>query len=193
MNKDITGILLAGGKNSRMKKPKAFLEINGIRLIDHALSIYRKIFPELIIVTNDPLSYKDFTDSVIVTDIYKEKGPLGGIYAGLFYAVNHHAFVAACDMPFLNEKLISYMIELSGHQDIVVPQTSDGFQPLHAIYSRKCLPSIKRLLQADKLKITGFYKEMHPHIIAEEEIKKFDTDLKVFQNINTPEELEKCL
>jgi molybdopterin-guanine dinucleotide biosynthesis protein A len=84
MKKDMTGIILAGGKNSRMGTNKAFLEINGIRLIDNILAIYKKIFSEIIIVTNDPLSYTEFSETVIVTDIYKEKGALGGIYTGYF-------------------------------------------------------------------------------------------------------------
>jgi len=100
VKKEITGIILAGGKNSRMRLPKAFLEINGRRIIDHSLSIYRKIFPEIIIVCNDPLSYTSFSEAMVVTDIYKSKGPLGGIHAGLFYAGKSHAFVTACDMPF---------------------------------------------------------------------------------------------
>ena len=89
---NITGIILAGGKNSRMGTNKAYLEIDGERLIDKTLSIYRQIFTEIIIVTNDPLSYMEFTDAAVVTDIYKGKGPLGGIYTGLFYSKNHYRF-----------------------------------------------------------------------------------------------------
>ena len=94
MKKDMTGIILAGGKNSRMGTNKAFLEIDGSRLIDKTINIYRKIFSEIIIVTNDPLSYIEFTDAAIVTDIYKGKGPLGGIYTGLFYSKNNYAFIS---------------------------------------------------------------------------------------------------
>ena len=74
MKKDMTGIILAGGKNSRMGVNKAFLPIDGIRLIEKTLDIYRQIFNEIIIVTNDPLSYTEFSETLIVTDIYKEKG-----------------------------------------------------------------------------------------------------------------------
>jgi len=84
--KEITGIILSGGKNSRMGVNKAFLELDGQRLIDKILDIYKNIFSEIIIVANDPLSYTEFSDTIIVTDIYKGKGPLGGIYTGLFYS-----------------------------------------------------------------------------------------------------------
>lgn len=190
MKKDITGIILAGGKNSRMGVNKAFLEIDGIRLIEKTLNTYRQIFTEIIIVTNDPLAYIEFADAAIVTDIYKGKGPLGGIYTGLFYANNSHAFVSACDMPFLNKDFILYLIEQTGKYDIVVPKLSEGFQALHAIYSRNCLFAIKRMIDADELKITGFYKEARLLSITEEKIKPFEKDGRFFLNINTPEDLE---
>jgi molybdenum cofactor guanylyltransferase len=190
MKKDMTGIILAGGKNSRMKKPKAFMEINGIRIIDNILSVYKEIFSEIIIVTNDPLSYIEFSYTAIVTDIYKGKGPLGGIYSGLFYATNNYSFVAACDMPFLNKDFIIYLAGHTGKHDIIVPQLSEGFQPLHSIYSRNCLPHIKKLLNADKLKITGFYKEVPLLTIPEDKIKPFNKDGRLFLNINTPEDLK---
>ena len=191
MKKDITGIILAGGKNSRMGINKAFLEIDGTRLIDNILAVYQKIFSEIIIVTNDPLSYTEFFETLIVTDIYKEKGALGGIYTGLFYAAYDYSFVAACDMPFLNEDFIIYLTEQTDKFDIVVPELPEGFQPLHAIYSRNCLSHIKKLLIADKLKIAGFYKEVRLLSIPEEKIIPFNKDGRLFLNVNTPEDLEK--
>lgn len=190
MKKNMTGIILAGGKNSRMGTKKAFLTIGGVRLIDKIINVYQEIFAEIIIVTNDPLAYTDFFATTVVTDIYKEKGALGGIYTGLFFASHDYSFVAACDMPFLNKDFIIYLTEQAAKFDIVVPQLSDGFQPLHAIYSRNCLTAIKKLLTADKLKITGFYKEMRLLSILEEKIKPFNKDGQLFLNINTPADLE---
>jgi len=190
MKKNITGIILAGGNNSRMGINKAFLEIDGKRLIDNILSIYQRIFSEIIIVTNDPFPYREFLDTIIVTDIYKEKGSLGGIYTGLFYAVNDYSFIAACDMPYLNKDFILYMIEQIGKNDIIVPELPEGFQALHAIYSRRCLPAIKKMILTDKLKIAGLYKDMRLLKITEEKIKLFNTDGRLFLNINTPEDLK---
>jgi molybdenum cofactor guanylyltransferase len=190
MKKDMTGIILAGGKNTRMGTNKAFLEIDGSRLIDKTINIYREIFSEIFIVTNDPLSYIEFNDTVIVTDIYKGKGPLGGIYTGLFYSKNDFAFISACDMPYLNKDFIIYLTEQPDKFDIVVPQLSEGFQPLHAIYSQNCLSHIKKLLIADKLKITSFYKDVRLLSIPEEKIKPFNQDGRLFLNVNTPEDLK---
>jgi molybdenum cofactor guanylyltransferase len=186
-----TGIILAGGKNTRMGENKSFLEIDGERLINKPLAIFRQIFAEIIIVTNDPLSYIEFADAAIVTDIFKGKGPLGGIYTGLFYTKNDYAFVCPCDMPFLNKDFIEYLLAQTGKYDVIVPETAEGYQPLHAVYSRNCLPSIKRLLLMDKLKITGFYRDMRVLAISEEQIRPFNEDGRLFQNLNTPAELEK--
>ncbi len=65
MKKNMTGIILAGGKNSRVGINKAFLEIDGTRLIDNILAAHQKIFSEIIIVTNDPLSYTEFSETLI--------------------------------------------------------------------------------------------------------------------------------
>jgi molybdenum cofactor guanylyltransferase len=188
---NISGIILAGGKNSRMGANKAFLEIDGTRLIDGTLKIYREIFTEIIIVTNDPLSYIEFTDAAVVTDIYKAKGPLGGIYTGLFYSKSPYAFVSACDMPHLNKSFVDYLILQADKHDVIVPELAEGYQPLHAIYSRNCLPSMKRLLLLDKLKITGFYRDMRILSIGEEQIRPFNQDGFLFNNLNTPEDVEK--
>ena len=176
----------------RMGTNKAFLDINGERLIDRTVKIFKDIFHELILVTNSPLDYLK-QDCVIVTDILKNKGALGGIYTGLFFASHDRAFVCACDMPFLNKAFIKYMIERCGDNDIVVPRSPDGLQPLHAIYSRRCLPAIKRIIDRDQLKITGFYKGLKTLEIPWDVIKSYDPEGKMFFNVNTPEELEQIL
>lgn len=190
MKNNITGIILAGGKNSRMGVNKAFLEIDGTRLIENILSVYRKIFSEIIIVTNDPLTYTEFPDTVVVTDIYKGKGSLGGIYTGLFYATHDYSFTSACDMPSLNKYFINFMIEQIDKHDIIVPELSEGFQALHAIYSRRCLSAIKKMILSDKLKIAGLYNDMRLLKITEDKIEPFNKDGRLFLNINTPDDLK---
>lgn len=184
----MTGIILAGGKNTRMGTNKAFLNIDGERLIDRTIRILKDIFGEVILVTNSPLDYLDH-DGVIVSDIIKEKGALGGIYTGLFFTTGTHAFVSACDMPFLNRAFIEYMVEHAAGYDIVVPKLADGFQPLHAIYSRRCLSAIKKVLSTDNLKITSFYRGLKTLIIPEDVISSYDPEGRMFYNINTREDL----
>jgi len=185
----MTGIILSGGKNIRMGTNKAFIEVDGERLIDRTVRLFKEVFKEIILVTNSPFEYLN-QDVKIVTDIIKEKGALGGIYTGLFYSTFDYSFVSACDMPFLNRSFIGYMINNIGHHDIVVPNPPDGLQPLHAIYSSRCLPHIKKSIDMDKLKITGFYKRSKILKIPADDIKSFDPEGRIFININSKEDLK---
>jgi len=169
---------------------KAFLAMEGERLIDRTVRIYRDVFDEVILVTNEPHLYYDI-DVTLVTDLIKDRGPLMGIYTGLFFAASDPVFFAACDMPFLSSGFIRFLLEQSRDAEIVVPETAEGFQPLHAIYSKSCMGTIQRLLSQDKLKVTGFYKGMKLKIIGADDIRRFDPDGRMFLNVNTPEEYSK--
>jgi molybdopterin-guanine dinucleotide biosynthesis protein A len=183
----MTGVILSGGRSRRMGENKAFLPVNGERLIDRTVCLFRTIFREVIIVTT---SLRDYLgqDAAVVTDICPGKGALGGIFTGLFHATEEYAFVAACDMPFLNRAFLEYMISRTEGYDIVVPATPKGPQPLHAVYSRRCLPVIRGLIERDRLKITGFYPGHRILAISPEVVRSFDPAGKMFLNVNTPDD-----
>ncbi len=183
-----TGIILAGGKNLRMGQNKAFLEVQGERIIDRIKRIFIDLFDEVLLVTNSPRDYLDL-NLRIVADLYRERGSLAGIFTGLFHASFSHAFVAACDMPFLNPALIAHLVELSPGYDIVIPRTEDGLQPLHAVYSRKCLPFMEDLLREGNLKILDFFHRVKKREVPTDEMIPFDPQLASFLNLNTPEDL----
>ncbi|MDD5169601.1 MAG: molybdenum cofactor guanylyltransferase [Syntrophales bacterium] len=185
----MTGVLLSGGKNTRMGYNKAFLRFDGERLIDRSIRIYRSLFTEIILVTNEPLLYLD-QDVTIVTDLSKHKGPLMGIYTGLFYASSDDIFIAACDMPYLSGNFIKYMIDQKGDEDIVAPLSAGGPEPLHAIYSKRCLGPIRRLLDTGNLKVTGFYRGLRKKMIEGEILQSFDPQGRMFANVNTPQEYD---
>ena len=168
---------------------KAFLKIDGQRLIDRTIKIFRELFSEIILITNEPAAYLDL-DLGIASDIFPGKGPLGGIYTGLFYATNPYIFVSACDLPFLDAAFITYMISRVEGYDIIVPRTDAGYYPLHAIYSRRCIPAIRRLIDKDSLKIIGFYKDMRTLILGPEVILPFYPGGNMFFNINTKRDIE---
>jgi molybdopterin-guanine dinucleotide biosynthesis protein A len=186
----MTGVILSGGRNRRMGENKAFIPVDGERLIDRTVRLFRAVFQEVIIVTTSPRDYLD-QDAIIVTDILPDKGALGGIYTGLFYARDEYAFVAACDMPFLDRSFLEYMVRRSEGYDIVVPAPSDGLQPLHAVYARRCLPVIRGLIERNRLKITGFYPGNRLLKLSPEVIRSFDPEGRMFLNVNTPEDLRK--
>jgi len=187
----MTGIILSGGKSNRLGGlNKAFIKVRGERLMERTLRIHRDLFEEVFIVTNSPLDYLEF-DAKIVTDIIPGKASLGGIYTGLFFATYEYAFVTACDMPFLNARFIQFMMEKTGQHDIIVPRSAEGLQPLHAIYSRNLLKPIRRLIDADHLKITELFKKQKVLEIPREDCLSFDPEECLFMNINTSEDLER--
>jgi molybdopterin-guanine dinucleotide biosynthesis protein A len=186
----MTGMILAGGKNLRMGQNKAFLKIQGERIIDRIKRIFVDLFDEVLLVTNTPRDYLDLNLRT-VTDLYREQGALGGVFTGLFHASFPHAFVVACDMPFLQPALISYLAGMSPGYDIVIPRTEDGLQPLHAVYSRKCLPFMEDLLCRGRLKILDFFPRVKKKEVPAEEIIPFDPQMVSFFNLNTPEDLSR--
>ncbi len=184
----VAGVILSGGKNLRMGTNKAFLQVDGVRMIDRAVGILREVCGEIIIVTNEPLDYLDL-DATVVTDIFKGMGPLAGIHSGLFHARAPRAFVCACDMPYLDASFIRHLAFLAEGYDIVVPVRGGRPEPLHAVYDRKCLPVIRRLLERDERKVTGFYKGFRVRDVEEAETEPFFAGRDPFLNVNTREQL----
>lgn len=183
----VTGIILAGGKNSRMGRQKAFIEIDGIPIIDIILKIFRELFSEIIIVTNTPKDF-EYTKVRLVKDIIPNKGSLGGLYTGIKEAAFDDCFVVACDMPYINLQLIKYIIQIKGY-DVVVPQIDNKFEPLFAVYSKNCLKTIKQNLSEERLRILDIFSKVNVREIYESEIRLYDSKLLSLINLNTPEEL----
>jgi len=189
MKLNMTGVILAGGKNSRMGTNKAFLQLEAERLIDKNIRLFKDIFDHVMIVVAEPREYLHL-DAAIATDIFAGKGALGGLYTGLFFSPTQYAFVAACDMPFLQGRFIEYMAQNTDGFDIVVPHPPDGLQPLCTVYSRSCLPAIRNLIDKNRLQIKGFYPGHKILEISSDALKSFDPDENMFANLNTPEDLQ---
>ena len=186
----ITGIILSGGKSMRMGVNKAFIKIDGIPIIYRIYTLFKKLFNEIIIVTDKKELFANL-DVKIFSDLIPHQGALGGIYTGLFFSSFHYSFCVACDMPFLQESVIQYLIHQIDDHDIILPRTRDGFQPLHAIYSKNCLEPIKKMMTGEKSRIIDFYPLVNTKIIEEEDFCFLDPQRSSFININTPEELLK--
>jgi len=191
VRRPISCIVLAGGEGKRLGTDKAFLSIGDRVLIEGIVEKMARIGDEVIIVTNSPQRYSHL-GARLVGDVYPGKGALGGIYSGLRAARSDHSLVVACDMPFLDLRLLRYMILLSPGQDVVIPRVGGLTEPLHAIYSKGCLQPIERLLVGGGRRIIDFFPEVRVRYIEEQEIKLFDPQCLSFFNINTPGDLEKA-
>ena len=188
--KGITGVILAGGKSTRYGTNKAFAEVQGVRLIERTIRVMGSVCPRLLLVTNTPAEYA-YLHLPMVEDLIKGLGPLGGIYTGLEVIDDENGLFVACDMPFLREDLLRYMVTLRGDFDAVVPRVNWMVEPLHALYTKKCLPSIRKFIRSQELQILKFFQKIRVRYMEEEEIRKIDPDLKSFFNINRPEDLER--
>lgn len=186
----ISGIILAGGKSTRMGRDKGMLEIGGKRLIGRLADGLQRIFPEVIIVANVPGLYDDLGVRV-VPDLIPDKGSLGGIYTAAAIAGHPWAFVMACDMPFFNPSLIRYLATLSGDWDAVVPYTDD-WEPLYALYAKTCLPHMERLIHSGDLKIARFFPHVRVRRVGKAEIEPYDPKGLSLYNMNTPEEFARA-
>lgn len=182
-----TGILLAGGKSSRMKKNKAFLELEGQPLVERSLGVLEAMFSEVLISSNEPELYTGYNVPVIQDEIL-DRGPLEGLYQGLKAATFESAFFVACDMPFLQMELIRFLFSWTSHYDVVVPRLQSGLHPLHAFYNRRCLPHIKNNLEAGRLKIIDFYPACSVQYIEESDLTSFLNLQDVLCNVNTLED-----
>lgn len=175
-----------------MGRNKALIEFQGQRIIERTLKLFHTLFDHVLLVTNTPLTYLDL-DVRMVTDLVPGKGSLGGIYTGLFYSPSPQAFFVGCDMPLLSPVVISYFLGLAECADIVVKRSEEYWEPLHAIYSRKFLKPIERLMEQGELKIIEAYKWMKVREVGREELEPLDPGLRSLVNINTPEELERIV
>ncbi|PZC45936.1 MAG: molybdopterin-guanine dinucleotide biosynthesis protein A [Chloroflexi bacterium] len=195
MIKQMSSIVLAGGKSQRYGSNKAIAELEGKTLISLSFNVLNPLVNELIVVvaSHEQAKLLPLEDKVkVVVDQYPNCGSLGGIYSGLNEIKNEWAFVSACDMPFLNQNLITNMAELRDGHDIVAPIIENRPEPTHAMYRKSCLKSINKQLNSGELKITRFYNEMNVKEVHSDFIDKIDPGRWSFFNVNTPEDMIKA-
>ncbi|MFH0787200.1 MAG: molybdenum cofactor guanylyltransferase [Pseudomonadota bacterium] len=184
------GIILAGGLNRRMNgQNKALLSVGDQSIMGRQIELFQELFEQVIVVSNHPLELISW-DVTMVSDLYPVRSSLTGIHSGLFYTRPPQAFITACDMPFLKKEMILVLLQdLDPKRDIIVPMTSEGFQPLCAVYSRRCLQPIEEQLNKGEMKISTLFSKVKVKKIPEDILRSVDPDLISFFNINTLEDL----
>ena len=186
------GIILAGGLNKRMAgKNKALLTVGDHSIVERQISLFQECFDQVIVVTNHLREFAGW-GTTLVSDLLPIRSSLTGMHAGLFYSKFSHAFISACDMPFLKRKMIDILFQaFEPRWDVIVPVTQEGYQPLCAIYSKRCLKPIEERLGRGDLKISRLFAKAKIKTIPEESLRKVDQDLISFFNINTIEDLSR--
>lgn len=190
--KGVTGIILAGGKGSRYNHlDKGTLDLNGKPLIRPAVDCFSKVFSTVLIVTNKPALY-NFSGVRVVEDDEEYLGSLNGILCGLRASPTQWNFVAACDMPFVEEKVIRFLAEYDRDCDILVPEGERGPQPLFALYSQNCIPVMEDRVKRRLMKIQDIFPLLRTTMVPLAEIRKVISGPDPFFNINRPEDLQRA-
>jgi molybdenum cofactor guanylyltransferase len=193
----VSGLIIAGGYSRRLGQDKRKLRLWGEdkpTLLEHTVSVLSSLCEEVIVVLNDPENWEHLP-AQLVTDVFENAGPLGGLYSGLSRALHSYALVVAADMPLLNTRLLQAMLALPRNFDALVPYSMNkarntlNAETLHAIYSRRHIGLLYEKLQhgmrsiADYLAIIDV-KYLEPMIVG-----SYDPNGYSFSNINTPDDL----
>jgi molybdopterin-guanine dinucleotide biosynthesis protein A len=190
---DTSCIILAGGKSLRLGHDKVLENVGNKSLLEQVISRVDELSKNIIIVTAEERTFPQLASHPklkIVTDIFPGTGSLGGIYTGLVTSSSFYNLVIACDMPFLNQPLLRYMIEVSEGFDFVLPRTENLLEPLHAVYSQNCIAPIEFMLKQGRKTIIELFDFVKVKYIEAEEIDRFDPQHLSFFNINTKGDLE---
>ena len=190
MEIEVTGVLLAGGKSRRMGEDKRNLLVGERTLLHRGLDVLRSIFQELFVVIAQDSSPPD-VDIRVVRDVVADCGSLGGVYTGLIKATTPFIFVVACDMPFLDQAVIAQFTSRRATADIVMAKLMGQLHPMHALYSKRCLPAMEQMIMVRQLKIQELvsHASLRVQYITEADLLTIDPSWRSFHNVNTPADL----
>jgi molybdopterin-guanine dinucleotide biosynthesis protein A len=191
---DVTAFVLAGGKSARMGSDKAFVQLNGRTLLERALETARAVTPEVIVV-GERNKFSRYASAV--DDVFRDRGPLGGIHAALAVTATDLNLILALDLPFIEPKFLKYLFTraLEVRQTdalVVLPNAGGGWQPLCAIYRKEFGRFAEEALKRGENKIDRIFPGIRVLAIEEAEIVKAGFSVGMFRNLNTPEELERA-
>ena len=184
---DFTCAILAGGRSRRMGRDKATITVNNKALIQQVYDKVATVFDNITIVSNHHKRLHGI-DAPIVRDVIPVQASMVGVISALITASTPYVFVIACDMPFVSVEVIRHMVDQVHGEDVIVPRTREGFEPLHAIYNRSCISTLLTFIERRRLKITGTFP-----FFSVKEIKDQPSFLykgmSIFTNITVEEDL----
>ena len=187
----VGGIILCGGKSSRMGQAKAWLPVAGMPMLCRIAQTLGEAVQPIVVVSASEQTLPPLPSDVIIAhDEQPDRGPMQGLATGLAIIARHvdTAFVTSCDVPRLQSKFVRRMIDLADGFTLCLPETADGMHPLAGIYSVSLLPEIHAMLARDQLRLLDLLDHGLTRRVRESELRDVDPDLVSLRNINTPEE-----
>ncbi|GAA0444566.1 hypothetical protein GCM10008983_22460 [Lentibacillus halophilus] len=185
-----TGVILAGGKSSRMGTDKSLLTIYGKSAITHVTEELKKCSSQTTVITNNPASHT-FLGIDMYTDRYKDMGPLAGIESGLYHSNSDVCLFAACDMPFIDQSIYHLLYQSLENVDAVIPVYNERMHPLAGIYKKQVLPQVQCLLHHDERKVRTLFKYINVRYVSHYKNIPDQKLEKHFFNMNDPAQYEK--
>jgi molybdenum cofactor guanylyltransferase len=186
---DVAAFILAGGKSTRMGADKAFVTLDGRTLLARALEVARSVTTDVRIV-GDAAKYAAFAP--VVEDVFCGCGPLGGIHAALRASQAELNLILAVDVPFASRTFLQYLITRARNSPsmmVTVARTSEGWQPLSAVYRREFADAAENALRAGRYKIDMLFDGAGTQVIGNEELESAGFSSQMFRNINSTAEL----
>jgi molybdopterin-guanine dinucleotide biosynthesis protein A len=175
-------IILAGGKSTRMGQDKGLMQLNQKAMVEHIIATCKKISDNIMLVANLD-AYAQF-GLPVYKDKYLECGPLSGIYTGLKKSNFDYNLVLSCDVPFIHEGVLEFLLDSCTGYDITISKSEGKIHPLVGVYRKTCLPVVKKNLDEKKLKVMGIFDELKVR-----ELDMADFLPENFRNINSPDDL----
>lgn len=186
------GFVLAGGRSSRMGSDKAFLELSGRSLITIALEKAASVAHQIGIV--GPRDRFQGLGVPIVEDVYRDAGPLGGIHAALSSSTAELNLIISVDTPFLDPGFLRFIMEEANRTGAVVtsPRVRGRLEPLCSVYRRGFSATAETALRAGEHRIAPLFAQVTLRTIEEAEVARFESGAAMFDNLNTPADLERA-
>lgn len=179
----IAAAILTGGRGRRLGGVrKAQLEVGGATILDRQLPVLRAVSRHVFAVGAGEGGGGEEIECV--ADLFPEHGALGGIYTAIVSSPCDRTLVVACDMPFLDGRLLQYMAGIDA--DLVIPRTARGYEPLCAVYGRACAASIRERLERGALAASVLPAGVSVVEVGPEVLGRYDPDGLLFLNVNTP-------
>jgi molybdopterin-guanine dinucleotide biosynthesis protein A len=192
----VSGVVLAGGESRRLGRNTALQRIGDQTLIERVVGCIAPVSAEVIVVVASPAKAAALplpAEVRVVSDRYPRCGSLGGIFTGLSASRESWILLVACDMPFLDPRLMRRLMAMRRGVDAVVPCLNERPEPLHALYSKVCLEPMERMLQMGLLKIAPLFEMVRVRYVDERTIDRIDPHHRSFFNVNSPADVEEAL
>lgn len=192
----VGGVVLCGGKSSRMGQPKAWLPFGNERMLQRAVRILKQIVDPIIVAAAPGQELPELPDDVmIVRDEESEQGPLQGIMVGLTTIAPYAeaAYVTSCDVPLLSVEFVRFVIGQLGQHEIAIPRDEKFHHPLAAVYRCEVAAAARRLIQSDRRRPVFLLDECSTNEIPVAELRAVDPNLHSLMNLNYPEDYAAAL